>query len=551
MEALQIAEITTLPGVVDYTTITSVSVPTPEALLGRGLACLGEGDLAGARRAFGETRRVLETLEGPHPDRWLRLATAQARLARQRGSASDVAAYLRDGQRILERHGDRLETVTVAAHRELRAVMAIERGAHGLAERLLAEGLPGARSAGSSWSLRFHRLLGALHTRLGRPEEGAHHYRLALDLLDGEEQPAAAGALVANLAMCAFMEGRLDEAESRVLEALELKRASAAGPRANSLALLALVRTASGGVDTAGLWCSALELARESEDRTLIAEVELLAAGAAARAGDLEQARAWYDAAAAVSHRLRRQEPMIAAMALETEAVLARAAGRWEEAGRALARARAAFWEIGAVYHAAQVDAQRATIEQASGRSETAHARLEAACRLASRGGFELRGGEELAEALRAAGLRGHQGVRRYLEGRGSGLPPSSEGLLLDPRARVIVLDGLHHALGRDSKTYLLLRALLDARPRAVGAETLCRRLWPEDPFDRRVYGRLKVLVHRLRTLLDPDRHAVLTEPRAPRGGPARWRWNPDVPARIGRVDPDGDRAAEHPASGV
>ncbi len=516
----------------DDIVITLMPMSTALDLLERGLGLLHAGDLAGARAAFQETRRALEALGEASPDAWLRLSTAQARLARTRGQASDAAAYLGDGQRVLET-SEGLTLGAVAGHQELRAVVAIERGAHRLAERLLAEGLPGARAAGSDWSLRFHRLLGALHTRRGRPDEGAHHYRLALDLLDWQDQPSAAGALVANLAMCSFMAGRLAEAEAQVVEALGLKGVSAAGPRANSLALLALIRTAAGVEDTADLWSSALALARSSADRTLIAELELLAAAAAARAGNLERARALHPVAAETSHQLRRQEPMLGAMALETEAAVARAAGEQRAALDALVRARDAFWELGAVYHAAQVDTQRALVERDLGRIETAHARLDVACKLALRGGFSLRGGPPLDGVLRSAGAAGHPGVRGYLERGGHRLRPRLDGVLLDPWAGVIVVDGVRHGQRRNAKPMLLLRALLDARPGAIGGQALCRRIWPGEDFDRRVYGRLKVLIFRLRALLDPDRHAILTVP----GGPTRWRWNPDVPARIGRVD--------------
>ena len=505
------------------------------AIAAWSLSALTHGQHERARERLAQARAHLDSLERNgqrRDDIRVRLLTLAARLSRARGDLRDANEYVEQADRAWRRLNGEQAARTGIALLHLKGIVAIERGADKLAERCLREGLALANDFEARRISPFHRTLGGLETRRGRPAQGAHHYRLALDLTEpnGVDEVSA---LCSNLGMTALMRGRLDEATHWTARARTLRDKPDAppGPLANTTALGALLEEARG--ETAWTsWRRALELAQKGGELSLVLEIELRCALYAIRSGRMKQAQNLYQKSCERIANIFRQEPTITALRQEFEGRLLLASGQSRKAASRMLLAREAFSDIGAIYHVARIDTLLCATEWAAGRAETAIERADATCRQANRGGFCLPDEAGFRECLSAAIHKGKPEAIRYARRVGLEIPHGESGIAFHGRSGALTVDGVRHDLGRNRIISRLLRILLDRRPHAVTSETLCQHLWPAEGTTTATYNRLKVHICSLRTLLGPAYPAIVTSPPRPGRHLASYRWNSEIPVR-------------------
>jgi Flp pilus assembly protein TadD len=465
-----------------------------------------------------------------------RFSIVFARRAFRAGEALQLKAHLRRAQAQLDAMTPPPRTLRLALV-ELQADVAASNGQYERATRTLRQAEALAREEGLLWVARFHRMLGAIHARCGRPLLAANAYHAAAAAVSVDDAPLEFAKICSNLAMVSLMAGELGAARTSIERALALRREHHApiAEIANSTAVLALVSDREERDDAAALWAEAVRLSGQSPEDVLTAEIELRASIAAARRGDHALGRELLESATMRSTAMGRIHPTIGAMATEARARLHLCRSEFEEARTEARRAHQAYVTIDLVYHVARVEFLLGQVEFKLGNVPSSCQWFESACRRALKGNFELgvRSFEEAA--LRGAAARGEPAVRRYC--RQHELAPDDEGgvLLLD-RAGAIDAFGKRHEIGRHAIPYRIVRALCVAIPAGVTLPSLCKRLWPEEGFNARTANRLRVHIHRLRELLGSEHPCVLTK-TVTRGGESvtRYIWNREVSIRLVR----------------
>lgn len=333
-------------------------------------------------------------------DATLALARGCWRLGRSR----ECLAHLDALARALDARPDAALAAEVTL---LRASIAVERGEHARAERLLRALLRAAEREGDDFdrARALHRL-GALDARRGRLEQAAAAYRAALEILPTAAPRARAlrGVLRSNLAATALWLGRWEEAQRLAEQALIDKESSGtfAEVVVTRVLLARIARARGAPVPAAGRMPALVDAAERSLDARLRVEAWLDLAEEHARAGDLRSAQASVERARTALALLAGAEPVLSAIADHVAGVLAARAGDLaaglatiDAAATALDRQGGAFWAARARRDAASL-AERAgggAIRSASDALE----RFEAVARACLRGAFVL--GEEAEHA--------------------------------------------------------------------------------------------------------------------------------------------------------
>ena len=479
---------------------------------------LSEGRLADCRDHLATARRGLEA-EGPSLDRgpeWARLLTLHGRLALRSGQDAQAALYAAEARAIVDSlEGDEaLEVAPAALH--LAANVALHTGDEATAIQILQEGL--MLTARVDATLAFHQTLGAIHARAGRMEEATYHVRLAVD----HAPPGADTALRQQLTELELMLGHVDHAQAHcaVVQARWGGPNASAEMRAQALALLARVLEARGAPGAEHAWESAVQAARQAGNQEQLGWLELRLALLVARAGR--------DAVA--ERRLSQAErrgTVDAALVAEVQAEIALARAQYSEARTAFGLARDESSSRGNVFETARLDVCLADVAFAVGDRRAALAHLESALGAANQGGFEV----SAAGGMLALGLeRGLPETSRYARDHEVRATHTECDVLLDTTSGTLTAFGQVHALGDRAVVVRLIKQLLQSRPESVTARRLCQRLWRDEGFNDRTFNRLKVHIHRARTLIGTERDAILTD-----GGPGKtsYRWSPAVSAEL------------------
>lgn len=500
------------------------------------------------------------------PDVRRAAALAVARGCWRLGRHEECLAHVRALQRVLVERPDPSLEAEVAL---LRATIAVERGEHARAEKLLRGLLRGAERAGDDLdrARALHRL-GALDARRGRLVEAAASYRAALEALP--EGPARAGALRgvlrSNLAATALWLGRWEEAQQLAERALAEKQAGGtAGEILVTRVLLARIARARGEqAPAAGRMPELVEATERSGDARLRVEACLDLAEEHARAGDVRAAEQAVERARTALALLAGAEPILEAIAAHVAGLVAACGGdlaggvaQMDEAAARLDRQGGAFWS-------ARARRDAASACERGGLREEALVRFDAVARACQRLGFVL--GEEerhaslyalasleggglarphaervvarlgsgvvrarllaegrraLADALRArrpeapradavAVVRSAAGAR-FVDAaeRAALLRGTPRTLLLDEGSCALVRpDGARVPLGRRRTLAPLLRAIAARPGEAVSLAQLARDVWQRrDGASTR--AAIKMSVSRLRALLGPHRSAI------------------------------------------
>lgn len=513
---------------------------------------------------------------GRHEECRAQLRALQATLARPRAPSPHGATADRPAS--AEPASDRL-AVEVGL---LRASVAMERGEHARASRLLREALRNAERASDDLdrARTLHRL-GALDARRGRFVDASACYRAALEVLPTAAAAAAAlrGVLHSNLAATTMWLGRWDEAER--LAGLALQEKQSAGTFAEVVVtrvLLARIARARGApVPAAGRMSTIVEAAERTGDARLRVEAWLDLAEELARAGDLGSAEEANERARTALALLAGAEPVLEAMTAHVGGLLGALGGDVAFGVEEMDRAATALDALDGTFWAARARRDAASACEHAGLRTEALVRFEAVARACAHARFQL--GEEathaplyalaaleaggaarsqaervlatlgpapvrarlvaagrrtLADALRArrvdapspeavAIVRGADGARFVdaLE-RARLLRGVASVLLLDESGPALVRpDGTRVALGRRRVIAPLLRALATRAGEPVGVAELAREVW-ERRDGASTRAAIKMSISRLRTMLGPYRTAI-TVARAASGLAYGW----------------------------
>jgi tetratricopeptide (TPR) repeat protein len=511
---------------------------------------------------------------GRHEECRAQLRALQASLTRSRaqrdvGRASRAARAARatraEGTEPSDRTSDRL-AIEVGL---LRATVAMERGEHARAFRLLREVLLLAERASDDLdrARALHRL-GTLDARRGRFVDASASYRAALEVLPEGTGASTAlrGVLHSNLAATTMWLGRWDEAQR--LAGLALHEKQSAGTVAEVVVtrvLLARIARARGApVPAAGRMSAIVEAADRTGDARLRVEAWLDLAEELARAGDLGSAEEANERARTALALLAGAEPVLEAMTAHVGGLLGELGGDVAFGVEEMDRAATALDALDGTFWAARARRDAASACERAGLRTEALVRFEAVARACARARFQL--GEEathaplyalaaleaggaargqaervlaalgpsavrtrlvaagrraLADALRArrveapspeavAIVRGADGAR-FVDApeRARLLRGVAAVLLLDESGPALVRpDGVRIALGRRRVVAPLLRALAARGGEPLGVAELAREVW-ERRDGASTRAAIKMSISRLRSLLGPSRTAI------------------------------------------
>lgn len=534
------------------------------------------GDWSGAREALARCEQFLRTGATSNPaDRnfgYARVGSVQAHIAWLRGRSSEANTYCLRAlsaleQAVFDKTDSRADAVASMRFDllSLRALLLLEAGKHEVAAEVLKDIAVHASESGRKRAeAQAFRDLGQISLRQGDVQTATRQFERAAFLVDRQVQPDLFGQIETSLARCFLLRGDFTTANTRVMNALSVRRrvGSLSGMAYTLLTLIQLRIAEERYEDAEREFREALNLIERSANLKLRAEVMTRYAAFVAERGRPALARELVERVRGFMGDLRRVEPSVAALSEVARASIASAEGRLPDAVTNLERARDGFSRLSTEFLQAYCCMLLAETHLRLGSSRVSNSRApvrvyaEEACQIANGRGYDLGEHTRFAPVLDAAADLGATAVVQY-QRRLRGEPfldapvraerskrratvvmyrvltPEGEQLLsrrdvdrvLSSMRRdtltVVEMDGKceifhrgHIKSGELKRVVLpLLRTLLLRPGELVHAPSLAAAVWGDGDYDQRARTRLKVAVSRLRDLLGSDAKHLKTFP--------------------------------------